>query len=377
MMISLLLTAAALAQDCDVASMSKEIVTVGPHEAAPMFVRLAECDPVAANRVAGKVMPGIIGEEDGFKAAVAAINSGAGSEVMTWMSGLQRDEQSRAIRAYGKACEESPAIQTFLVDAERELGDQFWSDRWYRSLTECRTKTITELLGNKVGEGAGDDRSAFFGVVEAYAINAGAGAIPKLTELVRVETDLEMQINLVGAFADAAQAGTLAGLNPTIAEQAADAVRGLSDGLEPKAIDKARLTLQVLVDEKGADSLVNFRFKSLLQDDGTLLYGTVVFENAVCKNGKPAQRYHVAEASDPGQTWPDQLEEKVKGIAELNWELNFAERCKGEGEIKIAVPDEPFPNKEAMRKWFRETIRANSSAEVKKVARVDHDRINL
>jgi hypothetical protein len=181
----------------------------------------------------------------------------------------------------------------------------------------------------------------------------------------------------LGAFTDAAQAGTVAGLNAKIAEQASDAIRGLSPGLEPKAIDKARLTLQVLGDEKGADDLVKLRYKSLLQGDETLLYGTVVFENAVCKNGKSAQRLHVAEAVDPGQTWPDQLEEKVRSIASLNWELNFAERCKGEGTLKVEVPDAPFATKDAMRKRFKEAIRANSSPDVKKAARVDHEAISL
>ena len=234
-MISLLLTTAAFAQDCDVASMSKDIVEAGPHEAAPMFVRLAECDRAAAKRVASKVVPSLIGEETGFGAAVAAIDSGAGDVVMEWMAGLQRDEQSRAIRAYGKACEGSESVQSFLVAAQTKLGAQFWSDRWYRSLTECRSESITGLLGQKVDEGAQEDRGVFFGVLEAYAVNAGAKAIPKLTQLIEGEEDLEMQINLVGAFADAAQAGTVSGLNHQIAEKAADAVRALAPGLAPQA----------------------------------------------------------------------------------------------------------------------------------------------
>ena len=48
-----------------------------------------------------------------------------------------------------------------------------------------------------------------------------------------------MQINLVGAFADAAQARTVSGVNPQIAEMATSAVRGLADGLAPEAVDKA------------------------------------------------------------------------------------------------------------------------------------------
>ena len=377
MLFSLLITTSALAQDCDVAAMSKDILAMGPHEAAPTYVQLAACDAGAAKKVAAKVVPNLIGETDGFGAAVAAIEVGSGAVVMDWMTTLQRDEQSRAIRAYGKRCQESTAVQGFLVEAEGKLGDQFWSDRWYRALTECRSAGTTGLLAERVDAGATDDRSAFFGVVEAYAVNVGDGALPKLSELVKAEEDLEMQINLVGAFADAAQAGTVQGLNPQIAEMAANAVRDLSAGLAPEAVDKARTTLNVLNDEAGADALAGVRYKSLAQDDGHLLYGTVVFENATCKNGKIQQRYHVAEVTDPGQTWPDQLEEKVQSTADANWNLNLAERCKGEGETKVLVPEAPFANKDAMRKWFKDTIKQNTNAEAKKSVRVDHDAVSL
>ena len=377
MLLSLLITTSALAQDCDVAALSKDIVEMGPHEAAPTYVRLASCDSGAAKKVASKVVPNLIGETDGFDAAIAAIEVGAGAVVMNWIGGLQRDEQSRAIRAFGKRCQESAPVQAFLVSAEGQLGDQFWSDRWYRALTECRSVGTTGLLAKRVDAGAGDDRSGFFGVVEAYAVNVGDGALPKLGELVKAEEDLEMQINLVGAFADAAQAGTVSGLNPQIAEMAASAVRDLAPGLAPEAVDKARTTLNVLNDEAGADALAAVRYKTLLQDDGSLLYGTVVFENATCKNGKIQQRYHVAEVSDPGQTWPDQLEEKVQSSADANWELNLAERCKGEGDIKILVPETPFADKDAMRKWFKDTIKQNTNAEAKKAVRVDQDDVAL
>jgi len=377
MLLSLLIITSAFAQDCDVVALTKDIVEMGPHEAAPTYVRLAACDAGAAKKVAAKVVPSLIGESDGFDAAVSAIEVGAGSVVIDWMAGLQRDEQSRAIRAYGKRCQESTAVQGFLVDAESKLGDQFWSDRWYRALTECRSAGTTGLLAKRVDAGIGDDRSGFFGVVEAYAVNVGDGALPKLTELVKAEEDLEMQINLVGAFADAAQAGTVGGLNPQIAEMSADAVRGLADGLAPKAVDKARTTLSVLLDEAGADSMAAVRYKEVLQDGGGLLYGTVIFENATCKNGKIQQRYHVAEATDPGQTWPDQLEDKVMSTAEANWDLNLAERCKGEGEIKVLVPSAPFENKDAMRKWFKDTIKQNTNAAAKKSVRVDEDAIAL
>jgi len=377
MLTTLLLVGTAIAGDCDVPTLSENLKTAGPHEAAPLFVTLAGCDAKAAGKLAPKVIPTLIGEAEGFKAAVSAIEVGAGQTVMTWMAGLQRDEQSRAVRAFGKSCQDSAAIQGFLIQAEQSLGDRFWTDRWYRALTECRSPATTGLLTAKIDAGLGNDRGAFFSIVEAYAVNLGAGALSKLTALAEAETDLELQINLVGAFADAAQAGTVSGLQPKIAEAAAQAVRAMAPKLAPRAVDKARMTLNVLLDEAGSDALVAVRYSDRLQDDQTLLYGTVVFENATCKNGKLAQRVHVAEAIDAGQTWPDQLEEKIKSTVELNWSLNLAARCKGEGEVKYFTPSEPFASDEAMREWVKDTIRKNTNTEDKKAVRVDEEAISL
>jgi hypothetical protein len=375
MLLPFILAGTVAAQDCG--TLANDILTAGPHEAAPMFLQLSQCDAGAAKRVAPTIIPNLIGESDGFDAAIAAIGVGAGSHVMSWMETLQRDEQSRAVRAYGKKCQESEPVQGFLVSAAEQMGDAFWTQRWYRALTECRVPSTTTLLVDRVEAGEGDDRGSFFGVVEAYAVNVGAAAIPKLVSLVSAESDLEMQVNLIGAFADASQAGTLSGLDVKSAAMAATAVRGLSTSLPSKAMDKARVTLQVLLDEEGADKLVALRFKDVVQDDGGLLYGIVVFENATCKNDKMAQRYHVAEALDPGQTWPDQLEDKVRTSVELTWNLNLAERCKGTGEVVYHLPEAPFADQEAYQKWVKEVVRLNTNAELKKAVRVDAAPIQL
>ena len=375
MLLPFIIAASVHAQDCG--TLSKDILSAGPHEAAPMYLQLSECDAGAAKRVAPTVIPTLIGESDGFAAAVAAIKVGAGATVMNWMDTIQRDEQARAVRVFGKNCQESEPVQTFLVSAATEMAEGFWTRRWYRALAECRTPATTQLLSARVEGGAGDDRGLFFGVVEAYAVNVGAAAIPKLSSLVEAESDLEMQVNLIGAFADASQAGTVKGLDAKIAEKAADAVRELAPKLPSKTMDKARVTLQTLMDEAGADQLVAHRFKDVLQSDGSLLYGAVVFETAACKNDKVAQRYHVAEAVDPGQTWPDQLEEKVRTSVELNWSLNLAERCKGTGEVVYNLPEEPFADKDAFRTWVKEVVRKNTSADVKKAIRVDAEPIQL
>lgn len=377
MLISLMMAGAALAQDCDVRAMSKDILAAGPHEAAPMFVQFAQCDGAAAAKVAPKVIPSLIGESDGFAAAIAALEVGAGKTVLSWMDSLQQDEQSRAIRALGKQCQESETVQGFLVDVHGSLGASFWTNRWYRALTECRSEAITGLLTAHVDAGPGEDRGAFFGVVEAYAVNVGSAAVEKLATLARAEEDQEMQANLIGAFADASQVGTLAGLNNDTAALAASAIRGMGPSLPPKSVEQARITLAVLQDEAGSDALVVHRYKDVLQDDGSLLYGVVVMEDAVCKNGKASQRYHVAPAVDQGQTWPDQLEEKVKSTVEMNWTLNLAERCKGEGTVKYLVPDAPFADRAAMKLWVKEVTRTHANPDVKRSIRVDQQPVAL
>ena len=377
MLFSLLMASAAFAQDCDIRTMRKEILAAGPHEAAPMFVQLAQCDGPAAARVAGKVIPTLIGESDGFDAALAAIDVGAGDSVMAWMPALQREEMSRAIRAIGKKCQDSESVQGFLIEAHKTLASQFWTDRWYRALTECRSDAITGLLAQYVDEGAGEDRGAFFGVIEAYATNAGPASIGKLVTLVEAEEDVETQINLINAFSDAAQAGTVAGLNVETASIAAAALRALGPKLPTKAVDHARITLSVLQDEEGSDKLVIHRFKDVAQEDGSLMYGAVVSEMATCKNGKVKQRFHVVQASDSGQTWPDQVEERLKSTAEINWKLNLATSCKGEGEIKYLTPSAPFADEAGFKAWVKEVTRKNTNPNVKKVTRINEELIEL
>ena len=76
MLLSLFISGLAMAQDCDVRTLSKDLLAAGPHEAAPMFVQLASCDAKAASKVADRVIPTLIGESDGFAAANAAIEAG-------------------------------------------------------------------------------------------------------------------------------------------------------------------------------------------------------------------------------------------------------------------------------------------------------------
>ncbi len=372
---SLLWSLVAVADDC--ASLTQQIKDGSPHEAAPLYVQYSQCDPSGAASMAAEVLPRLLGGDAGHEAVVSAIRVGAGDQALSWVKNLMSDERAPAVRAIGKACKDDETVQQFFTDTASSLGEDFWAQRWYRGLADCRVASIQDILSKRVDEGVGEDRSQYFSVVQAWASNVAATAVPKLAEMIGATDELEIQINLVQAFSDAAQVGSLAGTDNKVADAAASTIVGLAAALPSPAIEQGRITLQSLGHEQEADALAKVRYNALLQKDDSLLYGVVVVETATCKNGKTSQRVHVAEAIDPGQTWPDQLVDKLTVSVQHAWDLNLAERCKGEGKTDVKVPGEPFADKAAFRKWVDEQIKAATHADVKKPVRVDQDDIEL
>ena len=116
------------------------------------------------------------------------------------------------------------------------------------------------------------------------------------------------------------------------------------------------MILQALGDEQEADQLAAVRYKDVLQEDGTVLWGAMVVENATCKRGQTRQRIHTAQVYDPGQTWADQLESKVEASVGVGWELDLAEKCKGEGTVDLTVTSEPFADVKAWKAWVESEI---------------------
>ena len=161
-----LLSSLASAQDCDAAQLAKETAEATPVGSARAFVQLANCDAAQAQTIAPETLPRLLGGDDANQAAVMAIRVGAADPVVTWLDGLEADERARAVRALGEACNESAEIQTFFVDRAASLGEKFWSDRWYRALTECRVPAVQGILSTELDKGLGDDRLRFFAVLE-------------------------------------------------------------------------------------------------------------------------------------------------------------------------------------------------------------------
>jgi hypothetical protein len=377
LILSAALSTPALAQEaCDAGQLATDLKEASPQGAARAFTALASCDAAKAKAMAGSELPRVLSGMDGSEALVAAVEIGAIDAATAWTGALQSDERAGAIRALGDACSESEAIQAFFVERAETLGDEFWAQRWYRALAGCQAESVQALLSAQLDQGIGSERGRYFGVLETYARNAGAGAIDKLVEIAGHE-EAEIQINAVQFFADAAQVGSMEGMDLETAGKAIDAINALAPSLTGKAIEQARITLTSLQDEASADALAGVRYKDRVQADGTFMWGAITVESATCKNGKPSQRFQVAKVIEGGQTWPDQLAERVQDAVDVNWDLDLATRCKGEGSTELIVPNSPFADKTAHRAWVDTMLEGKKDEAVKRVVRLDHDPLSI
>ncbi len=367
----------ARAGDCQPDQLSHDLMEAAPVQRARLFLQLAGCDEEAARAIAPEAVPTFLADEDGYAAAVRALELGVTEPVTAWIAGLQSDERAHAIEAVGKACDQSEAVQGYIKNRARSMGEDFWTERWYRTIADCHVPLLQDILWRKLANGPDPrNRTLFSGVLEAYARSAGGAAIPKLEELATKVDDAEAQTYIVMSFADAARVGSVEGPDPKAVQAAIQAIQRIAPKLQTKAVEQARLTLLALGDERASDELVAVRYKDRLREDGSLMWGVVAVENATCRNGKKKQRVHVAAVSDPGQTWPDQVQEKVEFSVKNSWELDLARACKGTEEVQVLVPAEPFADKAAWKAWVDETLRSVTQEGVKQ-SRVDHDPLAL
>jgi len=373
---TLLFSADASAEDCN--AVRRDLAKANPHEAAGLFVTLAECDPDAARRMAAVTLPPLLSGDEGHAAIAAAIEVGANEPAATWLLNLQSDEQAKAVRALGDVCAESEATQQFFIGQASSMGDEFWNQRWYRALGACSAQPIQDLLWSELDKGIDIGRSRFFGILEAYSRSAGIAAVPKLAELAGRNDDPEVEVNVISAFTDAARVGQVGGMDQPTANKAVRAIVELAPELSIKAVEQARLTLQTLGAEAEADSIAAVRYDAVKQDDGMFLWGVVAVENASCKGGKKMmQRLNFAAVSDPGNTWPDQFEEKVQASLETAWPLDLAERCKGEGTLNLRVPSAPFASEADLKTWIDAQLEEAADPAVKKPIRMEQDPLNI
>ena len=367
---ALLIAAPAHAGDtCDARKLSGAVAKEPPLSAAQRFVELAACDAKVANRVAKDALPRFIGGDEGNAALVAALEVGAGDAAIAWVDGLQSDERARAVDALGKACPESEAVRGFFKARRDALGADFWSQRWYRALANCPNDDMQAILWDALAESPDKDRTRWFAVLETASRGSGAAALPKLGELLAGASDPEVQSNVVAAFADASGVGAVDGVDAKAAKASVAAILKAAPALQPKAVEQARITVGALGDTAAANGLVVVRYKDAATEEGRLLWGVVVVEDAQCKKGKQRwQRATIAEAWDVGVTWPDQVRAKVEAAGPATWPLDLADKCKAsESSVEYLISGEPFADAAALDQWADKVWSKKKADDAKKV----------
>ena len=266
------------------------------------------------------------------------------------MTDLQSDERSGTIAALGGACDSNEAVGPFLTETAQVLGEDFWEDRWYRSLAECREASVQGLLANEIANPS-ENRTRFFGVLEVYSTNLGAQAIPTLEGLLSTVEGEEELTYVVNAFADAAHVGHVDGQDPEVTVQAVAAIVKAAPPLPTKAVEQARTTLTSLGAEEEADKLAVVRYADVLAE-GSLSYGLVVLEAPEgCKKDAVWLGVHTGVATTT--MWPDQAHAAIEGAATGGWEYGLAKKCKGTPAFEVILSDEPLDGA-GLDAWYEE-----------------------
>ena len=371
----LLLVAPALAQDCDARALEKELASASPASTASAFTALAACDEARAKKKAPTAFEKILSGGDANEAVIAAITVDAGDTARSWIGDLQSDERSSAIAALGQACGENEAVASWLVQTQQALGDQFWSERWYRSLATCRVEGIQTLLSSEI-DNPSEDRARFTGVLEVYARNLGMTAIPRLAALAQELQDPQEIGLVINAFGDAAGLGSLEGANPEAVALASKTLVEIAPSLPTKIIDQMRSVLIALGDQDASDALAAIRYAELADGSGNLHYGLVAVSTQSCKKGKMLV-VHNAEVVNAGTLWPDQLEAPVREAIESTWDLAPAKKCSVEGDLEVFLTKTPVADTPAVETFQAEQLEALGERGVAKQTVEVHEALSL
>lgn len=353
--LALLLSTPTLAQDCDVRSLSRQLKDAPPIRIADHFLALAECDDGAARRVAKATVPRILPGDRAAAALVEAAHLGAETAVREWLDRSEPDVRSRTIDAIGRRCEADPdKVSAFLVSSADALGDAFWEQRWYRGLGSCPTEPVRALLTQgldhpKVGRDV-RPRTPFYGVLEVYARNLGAQALPTLTELVSAPHDDRDAVTLVNAFADAGGAAEREP-DPSRREAAAQALIQAVPGMPREAVERARGVLNALQAPDQASSIARHAWPQAWNDAYT--WAVALTEVVTCRNGKVDVYLYTGLARDEQGRWPDEILPRLEDAARAAWPVDGAARCRGTSTFELATPGVPV-TQEAAQTFLQE-----------------------
>lgn len=375
MALSLLISTVAYADDpaddappadaCDVPALATALKEATPVNTAGAWNDLASCDERKGKATAKAAFTKMIAGDDALLAAVTAVDLGLGDLVVDFTSRIEASDRSKTISALGEACSTVSSMSPWLITTPDALGERFWKERWYRAFTDCRTPEVQAWLANAISpeaRQAGGSDTTYHDLLQAYARNAGAEAVPTLAQLARSLDDAD-ELAVVNAFGDAANLGSTDGPDEAARDAAVAALVELAPDLSGRSIGRARGVLQALDASDEASSLAKYRWPERYTGE-RYGYGVAVTQTLSCKKGTEMV-LHLAQMTEGGDAWPDQLPAQVEGKVPGLWELEKrAKKCKGTSSISVVVSPEPWGEPEAweaFKKLHTTNFEANSS----------------
>lgn len=343
--LSLLVGLASAAEPCDAKALTAAVSNASPVAMSAAFSKLYACSPPDALKLAPTVLQRMVVGDATPEALLAAVKLKSYDGVRSWLTAQEPDIRSRMVGRLGEACPTNPEVGDFFLDAAVKDTAHFWSERWHKGLANCRTPAVQKLLADALtGPDVGKDsrnKAGFQSVLEVYARNLRAEAVPTLAALLAGAKDEDTTTTLIVVFADAANVGGAGGTDAVAAKAVVEAIKAAAPGLPPRAIERARGTLTALGDEAAADSVGRYRYADRFVD-GHYTWGVAAVEDYSCKNAEKRATLHVGTYTDTGGLWADQVQAAAEAAARSVYKLQGAEKCKGTGTVTIEVSPEPL-----------------------------------
>jgi len=378
-LVFMLLTTGALAQDCDSNALTQSLTDASPVTVARKFNALAECDDSAASRHLEGAFERMLYDRDAVGVLQYAIGQGHPQMVLDWVAELRSDERAGAIAGLGVACANDENIANFLTSTREILGEQFWSHRWYRSLTECRYESVRVLLTEEI-ERSEANHGNFLGLLDVWARNVGSEALPRLREMLENESDPEIQGYIVNAFGSTARPGSVYEGSEAAALAASTAITEIAPLLSLDGLRQATPVLEALGAMEAAASLPGAHFASSMWDDGLLHYGVLVVDSARCSRGRIRIGVHVSEFTESGSRFPEQVAQQAPdAMHDALAPFEEYENCRG-GEalpLEIIVSESPLVSSDVMAAWVEAKLAEVQSREPWRFERYDEAQVAL
>lgn len=360
--IALSLLQPALAQDaeddappeeaCDVPVLESTLKEATPVSTAGAWAELASCAPAKGKATAKAAFGKMLAGDDAEAAVVIAVDLGLGDLVLDWSKDIEAAPRAKTVARLGEACDDVPAVGTWLLTTPESLGERFWKERWYRAFADCRTPEIQAWLAKAVdpdNKSKGTADTAYHDLLQAYARNARAEAIPTLSSLATKLGEAD-QIAVIDAFGDAANLGSTEGIDEAARVAAVEALSEVASEVSGRAVERARGILESMEAYDEANALARYRWPERMAGD-RYGYGAAITQTITCKKGTETY-LHLAQFTEGGEAWPDQLPEKVKGALPAEWELDKRpKKCKGEDTLTVVLSSEPWGAPEAWEEF--------------------------